>query len=117
MCNFCNQESQDLLHLFCHCPVVKKFWNEVNTWLCELDVLVFPLSMIDICFGVQSRNDFVNSIIFYAKYFIYRCKHSDKIISFRLFQKEISFLEKVEYIIALRQGKLLIHLEKWKVLM
>ena len=115
-CNFCRHESQDLMHLFFHCSAVKTFWTEVNKWLFELDAFVSSLSILDICFGVNSRNDFVNTIIFYGKHFIYRYKYIEKILVFNHFQKEIIFLEKVERIIALRQGKISVHLEKWKVL-
>ena len=116
-CNFCRHESQDLMHLFFHCSAVKTFWNEVNKWLFELDALVSSLSILDICFGVHSRNEFVNTIIIvYGKHFIYRYKYIDKILVFNHFQKEIIFLEKMERIIALRQGKISVHLEKWKVL-
>ena len=113
-CNFCLKESQDLMHLFFDCSIVKTFWNEVNKWLFELGVCVVPLSMLDICFGVHPKNNFVDTIIFYGKHFIYKYKYIDKILAFGLFEKDIIFLEKVERVIAGKQGKLQIHTNKWK---
>ena len=35
ICNFCNGESQTLIHLFYSCPNTKSFWNDVNMLLTE----------------------------------------------------------------------------------
>ena len=31
-CSFCNNKVETLLHLFCTCPVVLKFWNDLSSW-------------------------------------------------------------------------------------
>ena len=114
ICNFCRKEDQNLIHLFFKCLVVRTFWNDVNKWLIEQFVIYVLISILDICFGFQTRNDFINTIIFYGKYYIFKCKYIDKMPIFNNFQKELMFLEKVERTISLKRGKFSIHIEKWK---
>ena len=114
ICNFCEKEDQNHIHLFCKCSVVRTFWNDVNKRLIELSVISVPISILDICFGFQTRNDLINTIIFYGKYYIFKCKYIDRMPIFNHFQKELMFLEKVERTISLKRGNFSVHIEKWK---
>ena len=67
------------------------------------------------CFGLGKKtHHLINTIIFYAKYFIYKTKYEEKNLSFLRFTKELDFLQQVEHIIAFRKGKKNTHKQKWR---
>ena len=118
-CNFCNDESQTLLHLFFLCKEVSLFWTELSSWLKNLKTVdsSFVFSCLDICFGIVSKDsNLLNTLIFYGKHYIFRSKYQDRKPSLECFKIEIAHLEKVEKIIALRKGTVQFHKEKWKKL-
>ncbi|XP_030848019.1 uncharacterized protein LOC115926797 [Strongylocentrotus purpuratus] len=117
VCNFCKKEPQSLLHLFCTCSKIQQFWSDINAWLLRNNVYTQKFSYLDICFGFgEKTHHLINTIVFYAKYFIYKTKYEEKNLSFLRFTKELDFLQQVEYIIAFRKGKQNTHKQKWRPL-
>nr|XP_054755365.1 uncharacterized protein LOC129261325 [Lytechinus pictus] len=115
LCNFCKTEPQTLIHLFCLCPIVSKFWTEVNTWLNFHNISYHKFSNIDICFGVPSKFQHLsNTIILFAKYFIFRTKCQEGQLSLAIFINELKFVENVEKFIAFKKGKEMLHYKKWR---
>ena len=118
ICNLCNNAEQTLLHLFFYCEKVHSFWQKVNQWLESIALLFSPLTCLDICFGIDTKKTLINTVILYAKQFIFRCKclYIDKAVCFEHFKKELVYLEKVERVIAFRKDKLTFHETKWGLL-
>lgn len=50
-CTFCANEPETLLHVFVECPVVRKFWETLCTWLEAYIDLVNKLDQVTIMFG------------------------------------------------------------------
>ena len=116
ICNLCNNAEQTLLHLFFYCEKVHSFWQKVNQWFESIALLFSPLTCLDICFGIDTKKTLINTVILYAKQFIFRCKCLDKAVCFEHFKKELVYLEKVERVIAFRKDKLTFHETKWGLL-
>ena len=117
-CNFCKVESQTLIHLFCLCPIVSKFWTDLNNWLNCHNISSSKLSYIDICFGFPSKSQhLLNTIVLFAKYFIFKTKCQEDLLSLVLFINDLKSIESVEQIIAFKKGKEKLHIEKWRPLL
>jgi len=71
-CNFCNIYIQDTIHLFYECLDVKNFWFSLNERLMPISV-----TRKSILFGDISASNRQQSIVLYAKLFIFRCKYKD----------------------------------------
>ena len=33
LCAFCKKDSETVLHLFCSCIHVRKFWDDISSWM------------------------------------------------------------------------------------
>ena len=75
-CNFCNLYEQTTQHLFCDCFVVKTFWFHVTEWLAKEYNIIINIVLKDILFGhrQEDQNNFINTVISYAKLYINKCK-------------------------------------------
>ena len=79
LCTFCKDEEESLTHIFCKCPIVKCFWNNILDWLKGKCDHIYNLVLTDqlIIFGCseQTITDSVfDLLLLLAKYFIYKCK-------------------------------------------
>ena len=119
LCNICENLTQTMNHLFLECTFVESFWKDLNDWLCKTKIRSENLSNSDICFGVVFSNNFVliNTIILYAKKFIFSCNYNNKRPSFIYFKHEITRLEKIERCIAFKRNTLFLHKRKWNPLL
>ena len=117
MCTFCKIEEETILHLFYYCPEVQTFWKEIMHWVQErfspktIDISPRAVITSQIC-----NLNVVNFISICAKQYIYRqrcMKDNLQIVNFKLLIKKIESIEKY---IAIKNGKLSIHLKKWKLL-
>lgn len=81
-CSFCSVCPETVVHLFWHCPVVKKFWQHLCNFINEHIDEYFVLHWKNILFGLldnksTERNThiyIINLIIIMAKFFIHKCK-------------------------------------------
>ena len=80
-CTFCNEETEDIIHLFTDCDFAVRFWYNLKTWLIERDIVSndFAFDNDMILFGVSLDDQrCINKQLFYfvlvAKYFIYKCR-------------------------------------------
>lgn len=104
MCTFCNSENETLIHLFWHCPIVKKFWEDI--WSnCLKDVR--DIDELSVHFGnFENENNIINFFIFHAKNFIYCCKQKDLIPDAMTFCYKIKFIVEVEVTILKKQNNM-----------
>ena len=90
MCNFCQREEQTICHLFAECTFAQEFWRDVRVNVIEKcqHAVNFLIDKELILFGVRNNvtsDNVMDSIILYAKFFIYRCKMSGKLPTFQAF--------------------------------
>ena len=94
LCQFCNNSSETIQHLFWTCDLVKKFWNELISLInirCKHSHQ-FKVNEKLVLFG-QSEFLFTDNvcdlIILMAKLFIYKCKVQGRTLNTRSFINEI----------------------------
>ena len=110
ICNLCQQEEQDIEHLFFDCEVIKSFWHDLQDLLknqcphCENIRFIKEL----ILFG-NAPNYFTDDIflfiILYAKYYIYICKLDDRLPTINTFLKTLKSRYNIEKYIAVTRNK------------
>ena len=81
-CVFCGNSIENLNHLFWNCNFVKKFWNDFMKLLHEKCTHCDRLNLCQelVIFGIVDNiytDEAIDSLILYAKYFIYKCKLQD----------------------------------------
>ena len=102
ICTFCKINSETIPHLLWHCPFTKRFWNDVNTWLCNrcthLENFIFSESLV--LFGHNEHTNLdpiLELIILLSKYHIFKCKTSKSLpnlVAFKNVLAERYYLEK-----------------------
>ena len=93
-CNFCEIYVQDTRHMFYKCLKVKSFWLELNDWLRNEFGMEMDLNEQNVLLGELNATLPVDKIAIYAKYFIAKCKYSDKELFLEDFK---SFIGKYMY--------------------
>ena len=76
-CNFCKHCEQTVFHLFYDCNHVKRLWLAVGQWLIRECGVDLKFCAKDVLFGVVEKDNFINSVICYARLYIMKCKIQD----------------------------------------
>jgi len=119
LCLFCSKSPENLLHLFCDCAIVEKFWNDVSDRIAAKYRINFRSNKFHKLFGFQDNStfyQFINELLLCARFLIYRCKHSNAHPEMIQYFNMINIVRKTEYIIAKERNKLNLHYEKWRAL-
>ena len=74
ICDFCDQQEQTLCHLFYECRLVKEFWASVQSWLTTECGVNCDFCLKTVLFGVLEKDNFLNTVICYARLHIMNCK-------------------------------------------
>jgi hypothetical protein len=79
LCSFCRGERDSIAHYLVECEYVASFWGNLERWMKEKGGMCDRMSFnkILLLFGNKERvrtDEGFDSIILYAKYFVYRCK-------------------------------------------
>ena len=119
-CVFCKNDIESLNHLFWDCYHVKMFWTALMNLLHEKCTHCIRLSFTKelIMFGLAENirtDSALDSIILYAKFFIYKCKLRESLPILEHFLHELSHRVIVEKAIAFSQGKQRLSFEKWQL--
>ena len=120
LCVFCDSNVETLNHLFWSCTFVQSFWNDLVKKLKEKCTHCdrFYLCQELILFGKMDNiytDKALDSILLYAKYFIYKCKLQERRPLFDLFISELKHRIIIEKSLASRTGKLNTFKDKWKI--
>ena len=79
-CTFCNDEPENLYHLFYECPHSKTFWTDFETYWYILSNEPIHLSAQNVLFGVLSKqgplSNLLNYFIIIGKLFLWDCRRS-----------------------------------------
>ena len=120
LCVFCNSHVETLNHLFWNCNLVQAFWKELIKTIQEKCTHCDRLNLSEelILFG-KSENVYtdkaIDSILLYAKYFVYKCKLQGKRPLIDQCMSELKHRVIIEKVLASRTGKLSIFKDKWKL--
>ena len=120
LCTFCNLEPENIVHLFCECLYVRRFWRKVQDYIqtnIRLDDSM-DFQTINIIFNkVYPRaNHLADTIIIAAKQYIYRARCMSHSLDINEFIVEITNMYKYEFYYAKKQDKLRKHCKKWSPL-
>ena len=116
LCRFCDDEDEDLMHLFYFCPFVALFWTSVQKWLKEFKIEIDICPMNIILGSLESNSKEVeNTIIVVAKIFIFKCK-SKADLCLAYFKNKLHQQFVIERVIAININKETSHDKKWKAL-
>ena len=118
LCDFCNQYSETLEHLFWTCSHVQHLWNRLSNYLYTKNIKI-KLDYKMICFGYLDKSkdtDIVNFLILTMKYFIFFMKYRKRIITFTMFKNYLDTRITIEKEIALINNKILEYNKKFQML-
>ena len=86
LCTFCNEECEDVPHLFWSCRVTLKFWRDVQSTVFKKWV---NLTLKDVIFGILNmENHVLNFVILHGKQYIFNAKTSKQ-------HRDITALKKI----------------------
>ena len=114
-CSFCHQDVETYIHVFLNCPKVKEMWKTMIQ-LFELTEII-TLEWKDIFVGLTGKSiriKFVNTLIVMLKYIIFKSRKGPTLPSLRKIQKDILNYREEEKKLAIKKGKLGLHMQKWE---
>ena len=118
LCTFCTNERDSIYHYLWDCSIVRKFWLNLEKHLkercitCENLTLTNTLVLLGYQHNVKTDDGF-DSLLLYAKYYIFRCKNNETSPFLKDFLVDLKFQHKIEenrYKIEAKYDKFLI---KW----
>ena len=114
-CSFCHQETETYKHLFMTCRNVEKLWKEIISYynLVEIQNMTWKEIHVGVS-GSSTRIKFVNALIIFLKYVIFKSRSEGKLPPFHIIQKKLREYIEAEKRVAIKRGKLGIHLQKWE---
>ena len=114
-CSFCNQETETYKHLFMTCRKVEDVWKEIIAYYNLVEIRDMEWKDIHVGLpGSSSRIRFVNSLIIFLKYVIFKSRNDGKLPSAQIVQNKLLEYIETEKRLAIKKGKLGIHLQKWE---
>ena len=115
LCSFCQQETETYKHLFMTCQKVEDMWKEIIVYYDLFEIQ--NMDWVDIhvgLYGNSVRIKFVNSLILFLKYIIFKSRNAGKLPSFNMIRNKLLEYIEAEKKLATRRGKLGTHLLKWE---
>ena len=114
ICDFCQTEKQDIIHLMWTCPVITQIWTEMAEWLKDFSSET-EWSLENIIYNtVHSKPKHVlNLMMLVAKFVIFRCKCRKEKPNVISIINEISHIYNIEFFVASSKNKIGKHELKW----
>ena len=109
---FCNKAPETLLHLFCICPVVITYWENVSACISSFPKDSFSFNNFNKDFGVPSINNaehnvyLLNCLLLCARFVIYRCKYDCRIPTASEFYQQVQKVKMSEFILSKNRSKI-----------
>ena len=118
-CSFCNEEKENIQHLFYNCTFVTQFWNNLKTIMSDHNLYKeqcnFSESLLILGYDPNIILSKVSLyIILVARYFIYKCKLEGLLPQISNFKMYINSKYKVEKYNAGIRGELESFSQKWE---
>ena len=117
-CYFCEAEPETLTHLFIECPIVRQLWTKIFEYMEQKydqfrSAKINSVNLIKSTVA-QNKNSVINLLVLVVKQYIYRQRCLKETISFIGVKKLFQFIENTEKYIAIKNGKLEVHIKKWR---
>jgi len=110
-CRWCEQGTEDILHIFWECKAAKGFWGQfVKQVKRKTDTAT--LTVFDVFFG--NENELICSLVFKAKRYLYKCIYKEQLPVFSAYWIEIMYVKQIEKEIAIKSCKVEKWSSKWK---
>ena len=116
-CCFCNNEIENIKHIFYDCYCVKRLWNDIKNWFNENNNEHFAFTLIDILFLKNGKKfKAFNTCIILIKNYIYKKRFFDKVLEFEEIKFQLkSYYEIEKYMYKIR-GEIEIFNRRWAIL-
>ena len=118
LCTFCKKDSETVLHLFCTCTHVRKFWDDISSWLSHHFKCNIILNSFTKLFGFEyfesnTKTVVLNCFLLNARFSVFRHKCNNTKPTIESFLHSMRFVKSSEYIVAKHTGNLRKHYFKW----
>ena len=116
-CSFCDSEIETLYHLLWGCTIVAKLWSDLFQWLQIKTQTNIMFNCKEILLGIEDNTFLMyNAIFIITKQYIYSCRCTQKTPNFNCLKNLINYNIQTEKYIAVKNGKLAFHNNKWAIL-
>lgn len=115
LCTFCGLNNETICHLLWQCECTKQFIKELLEWLQSYNINCIVTENFFL-FGKQGEHLYptaVKFIIFYAKYYIYISRCTQRYLFLYSFKKKLKFMHKVHFHIASKNNMLDAFHKEW----
>ena len=116
LCSLCGNDSEIILHFFCHCSITRNLWTQMQNWLSNiLDIteLTSKIIILGKCPCQGATDILINHIILInVQKFLYTHRKSTTQVAFVALKHHIAYTQKIEQTIARKNGKLTLHFKK-----
>ena len=116
LCSLCGNDLETILHFFCYCSITQNLFTKMQNWLSSiLDVPELTSKIVILGkYPCQGATDIlINHIILMFKKVLYTHRQSTTQVAFVALKHYIAYTQKIEQTIALKNGKLTLHIKKW----
>lgn len=114
LCKWCNDGTEDLLHVFWECTFVIQFWHYFERWCKDMQFTELSLTKHDVFFGVDDI--LLCTLIFAAKRHLHQAIFANRPPSFEAYKRQVENMKKVELRIAMENGTVERWIEKYQLL-
>lgn len=121
LCTFCNDATEEEIHLFCECSCIQPLWQGLKQYIeenkrTELPTLSWNNSNIIFNLVHPKPGHAINFLVLIAKQFVYRFRCKNTIPQFQQLINEVEEIYDIEYVIASKRNNIRKHCEKWSAL-
>ena len=116
LCSFCSEDVETITHLIYQCPVVKRLWHRIEKYLKEeFGIISVKLGTKEVIMNriVEPKRNVGNFVCLLTKQYIYRQRCIGEHLNKFELTNHIKRIELIEKYIAIKNGKLNVHLKKW----
>ena len=103
LCSLCGNDTETILHFFCHCSITQNLWTQMQNWLSNiLDIpeLTSKIVIQGKCPCQGATDILINHIILMFKKFLYTRRKSTTQVAFVALKHHIAYTKKIEQTIA-----------------
>ena len=115
-CSLCSESKETTTHLFYECRVSANLWSAIQNHV-QNNLCLPNLSDKNVHLGFISKNSSLrleNHILLAFKRFLFENRKENFIVGLNGFWKYLMHIQKIEFQIASKNGKLRDHFQKWK---
>ena len=119
-CSYCFTERETTEHLFCECNIAITLYRQIETWASECSITMPQLNVENVIlqhFPCNTDNSIKHLLILLYKFILFQHRNIKSNISVDVFVQKVTSIEKIEYKVADKRGKICTHLKKWSSLL